>query len=433
MPEPRPVFDRESHAAFRAAFLLLVLFMTLVMFSAVVLAQDSATQSDSEAEGRTTLGESFKEGQFSLDLLYRYETVDQEGIDKEAHASTLRTAVGYKMKPFYGFAIGFLIEDVTSIGNDLYNNAGAGSLYNGVKDRPVVADPELTEFDQIYLEYSGLRDTRIKAGRSAYLLDNERFVGAIGWRQNHQSFDGAFFDSSAVGNWQFHYGYIERQHFVTGADWGMSTNLFNVRYDSPIGKVGGYGYLIDYDDDSRSKFSSATYGVRLDGSQSLDSFDLLYYGEYATQSDSGNNPNNYTVDYLHAVIGAKIKSFSVRLGYEKLSSSERDSVPVAAFQTPLGTNHKFNGFADKFLVTPDAGLEDLYLQVAWSKGAWATFVTYHDFDSDRVGLNYGDEIDAQLVYTTRWKQQFAGKAALYGADEFATDTNKIWVWTSWAF
>ncbi len=44
------------------------------------------------------------------------------------------------------------------------------------------------------------------------------------------------------------------------------------------------------------------------------------------------------------------------VGYELLGSDDG----VAAFQTPLATLHKFNGFADQFLVTPAGGLQDIY-------------------------------------------------------------------------
>ena len=42
---------------------------------------------------------------------------------------------------------------------------------------------------------------------------------------------------------------------------------------------------------------------------------------------------------------------------------------------------------------------------------------------------YGNEFDALLLYKASWKQTFGAKAAFYSADDFATDTNKIWVWT----
>ncbi len=38
-----------------------------------------------------------------------------------------------------------------------------------------------------------------------------------------------------------------------------------------------------------------------------------------------------------------------------------------------------------------------------------------------------------MIYTAPWKQQFAIKYAGYSAQDYATDTDKLWIWTSWGF
>jgi len=52
-----------------------------------------------------------------------------------------------------------------------------------------------------------------------------------------------------------------------------------------------------------------------------------------------------------------------------------------AFQTPLGTNHAFQGWADRFLITPGDGIEDLFVTLS-VKFLGANFVAmWHDFSS----------------------------------------------------
>ena len=46
-------------------------------------------------------------------------------------------------------------------------------------------------------------------------------------------------------------------------------------------------------------------------------------------------------------------------------------------------------------------------------------------------MDYGSEIDAMAVWNTPWKQDFGIKLAQYNADEWSTDTFKVWIWTSW--
>jgi hypothetical protein len=50
-----------------------------------------------------------------------------------------------------------------------------------------------------------------------------------------------------------------------------------------------------------------------------------------------------------------------------------------ALRTPLATLHAFNGWADQFGTTPDAGLDDRYLQAAATPGRWTLGVRAHRF------------------------------------------------------
>ncbi|MEO0415806.1 MAG: hypothetical protein AAF226_12745, partial [Verrucomicrobiota bacterium] len=67
------------------------------------------------------------------------------------------------------------------------------------------------------------------------------------------------------------------------------------------------------------------------------------------------------------------------------------------YRFPLGTNHKFNGFADNFLGPQANGLADIYLSAGTKLGyGIGAKVFYHHFtDADFNSL--GDEID--MVFT----------------------------------
>ncbi|MFO7788579.1 MAG: alginate export family protein [Halospina sp.] len=137
------------------------------------------------AQAADPVTEALSNGETNLDARYRYELVDQEGVDKDAGASTLRTRLGYRTGEVSGFT-GFLeAEHVTQLGGDTYN-----STINGVDDRPKVVDPAETEINQAWVRYEGLSDTKMTYGRQRFFLDNHRFIGTVGWRQNEQTFDG---------------------------------------------------------------------------------------------------------------------------------------------------------------------------------------------------------------------------------------------------
>ena len=115
-----------------------------------------------------------------------------------------------------------------------------------------------------------------------------------------------------------------------------------------------------------------------------------------------------------------------------------DGRPLTSFQTPLATLHKFQGWADKFLVTPPNGLRDLYASGSYGWKSVAGLealnaaVVYHRFDSDRLGIAYGSEWDA-MVAAKRGRWTATAKLADYRAKGFATDTRKIWLMLEWAY
>ncbi len=53
-------------------------------------------------------------------------------------------------------------------------------------------------------------------------------------------------------------------------------------------------------------------------------------------------------------------------------------------------------------------------------------VVYHQFDSTRLGIDYGSEFDLQLQAKYQ-RFNLLLKYADYNADRFATDTDKYWV------
>ncbi len=88
-------------------------------------------------------------------------------------------------------------------------------------------------------------------------------------------------------------------------------------------------------------------------------------------------------------------AFSFDIGAEVLGG---DTLPGKSFRTPLATLHKFQGWADKFLTTPAAGIEDQYLKFGYKKGAAGFHVMYHRFEAEAVTMDYGSELDLSLSY-----------------------------------
>ncbi len=296
------------------------------------------------------------------------------------------------------------------------------------------------EVNRLQLQFTGLPKTIVTVGRQRINLDDQRFVGSVGWRQNEQTFDAARVEWSGIKGLKADITYAWSDRTIWGAD-GFGARQQSVSGDNVFANLGyksknfgltGFAYLVDQDEAAVQAFrlSSQTYGLRANANLPLGKAKLALVASYARQSDYHNNPNDYSADYLLGEAALDVAGFKLTGGYEVLGADNGGA--LTSFQTPLATLHKFNGTADKFLTTPANGLRDLYvgLSKAFPKAkalpGLNAAITWHRFESDRLGLDYGDEWDAQIGAKIGKKVSLLAKAALYdrsGAADFAGDAD----------
>lgn len=395
---------------------------------ALSLAFGAAVSADAPAQAPATPASALTGGKAQLDFRYRLETVDQAGFDRDATASTLRSRLNYQSGDWRGLSTFVEADNVAVIGDD----EGYNSTTNGVSDRPVVADPEGTEVNQAYLQYQAGSFTG-RLGRQRILLDNQRFVGNVGWRQNEQTYDALTLTTSALASTQLQYSYIGNINRVTGPGEGLQpanyhgdTHVLHGKVDlGGLGTIAGFGYLLDLD--NAPMLSTSTYGLHWAGSHKVTGASKLnWIASYACQLDYGDNPNDYSAGYYLLEGSATVDRFGVKAGYEVLGGDQR---PNRAFQTPLATLHAFQGWADKFLTTPRGGIEDLYLGVSANLGPMALQLLWHDFKAEAFSEDYGSEWDASVAWKFGAKKNYEAllKLADYQADRYASDTTKAWV------
>jgi len=404
---------------------------TVLLLGVLVVAAALALPAAAADEEPANLGEALTHGKAMVNLRYRFESVDDDNFADNGLASTLRAALGYSTREWKGFSITAEIQSVLDLGyENRHNDKGAGDHWNGVTDYPVIADPSVTNFYQGFLSWKFSGTYQLKFGRQPILLDNVRFVGNVGWRQLHQSFDALRFSTGAIPHVTLDYAYVWNQNRIFGDSKKMNTHLLNLRGKlAKHNTLKGYGYLVDYDSEAMWGLSTLTLGVHDEGFVPFDAWKLLYDAEIAKQSDAGDNPGNVDAWYYRGVVGAGIGGFTVKLAYEVLEGEPGKG----AFTTPLATLHAWNGWADMFLKTPANGLEDFYLNLTYKTGGWKVAAIYHDFSANTGGAHYGTELDLVASWKSGWKQVFALKAALYDADEYARDVTKLWAYTSWKF
>lgn len=398
----------------------------------------SATgQAVSDSDEPASLTEAIGGGKVDINLRLRFEFVDQTGL-KDAAALTERIRIGYGTLPYHGFSFYIDFEDIRAADDDSFNAAGL----NNQATRAVIADPEDSELNQLYVNYTSDKlPFKARLGRQRLKLDDDRFVGNVGWRQNEQTFDAATVWLTPGDNFTLLYSFVWDVNRIFGPDSGRDfdseSHLLNVSYDGlDWGKITAFAYLLDFENlnvaPTGQASSSDTYGIRFEGSQELnEDFSLAYTLSYASQSDAGDNATSYDADYYFGELSLTKKGFgTIGVGYEVLGSDNS----VAAFQTPLATGHKFNGWADVFLTTPATGLEDLYFYAAAPlpfdiKGR----IVYHIFEAEDGGADYGEEINLVLSRKINENWSVTGKLADFDGEAGFADRTKFWIQTTFTF
>ncbi|HYF22164.1 MAG TPA: hypothetical protein VD929_02090 [Caulobacteraceae bacterium] len=360
-----------------------------------------------------------------LETRLRYERFDAGAYPETADAVTLRLRYGWEGPA--GSALRLLVEGESVV-------SLAGDYSDGVTSKPglpVVPDPMTTELNRLQATWTGLPNTEVVLGRQRIVLNNGRFVGNAGFRQNEQTFDAARVTTTAVPKLKLTYAYVARVRRPLGDDhpqgeWRGDTHLFQGETKTPAGDLAGYGLLLDLENAPAQ--SSATWGARLSGSRPTGYGPSWTYGaEYARQGDRGNAPAEFDLDYLALSVGAKTARSSMALGLERLGGDG-----ARGFQTPLASLHPFQGWSDVIGATPAYGLRDLNLRAATSLTAGGRAFKIagaaHDFRDADDAFAVGRELDLSVSAPLGRKTSVELKGTWFeGRRPELPDATRLWL------
>lgn len=374
-----------------------------------------------------SLSEVFTEGKLGYSFRWRYEHVDQDPLPHDSTAIPLRARINFQSADLKGFSFLAELDYIYNFELDHFN-AGGGNTPNP-PGYPVIPDPQGGDVNQVYLQYkAGFGQFRL--GRQRIIYDNARFVGNVGWRQNEQTYDSVSFQHLSDQGFNFQYAYVDNVNSIFGnkvplGDQAQNTHLFNAAWKfAKAGRLTGYYYDIDNQDVAAQ--SNQTWGFRFTGATPVSANKLTYVLEYARQQDSADNPVNYSANYWRADLAAELKAATPYIGYESMGGDR--NATGKAFRTSLATLHAFDGWADKFLSTPDAGLDDAFAGIKGKLGKWSWNAVYHDFSAQSGSAEFGTEINASLSRDFKDHFNILFAAAIFdGKTLIYQDTNKLWV------
>ena len=329
----------------------------------------------------------------------------------------------------------------------------------------------VAKISQANISYTNSGATGL-VGRKTVNIDNQRWVGSVGWKQNFQTLDLALlaygtedkafnimaayvYGVNAIGDDGYDYGQEQVYNGVVGSG-STRSGVLHASYKimDPI-TITGYGYLLGSVSD--------TYGAAATGKIPLaEGMSMTYRAEYALQTKASlthsqlqakSKTSKVSSQYINVDVGANLSGVLLGANYEVLGANKdydrKTNSGLPALQTHLATKHKFNGWADQFLKTPDGGLQDINARIGYkSKSAGKVLAVYHMFSATQdmnnkdnatdAATNLGSEID--LLYT-RAIPSVTGlsgliKAAMYSAGDVAgygSDKTMVWAQLDYKF
>lgn len=364
-----------------------------------------------QALAADTLMQSLSEGKASLTLRTRFEQVNDDTPNLDtAKLLSNRLTLGYKTGVFHDVSAYVEFEDVHALGQEEYNSG-----LNGKTTFAKILDPALTQVNQYYLTGYGA-----KYGRQKIVLNNARFIGDVGWRQNDQTFDALTYENATlIPKTTLQAGYVFGiDPAATGTDRDLKLAYLNAKV-SPVKGHNIAAFYIANEEVTAPASSAKHQGLRADGA-----FGMFLYEVSMAQQDAYKDGTVADADYSDLQLGLKFPVLTVKLQQEVLEPG---------FATPLATLHAFNGWADRLTTTPTNGLVDTALWLKAPVLGTELTLACHDFQSDKGSTDYGVEHD--LLVSKKFTDKISGliKYSLYKGDSEApttslkSDAKKLWL------
>jgi hypothetical protein len=390
-----------------------ILLIACITFSQWVIADEEETTFTLEPSAR-----------------YRYQDVADTNLG-DAQANTLKLRLNANWQPNEKWQSFAQFDYVHAFNENHYNSVTVN------RNTSPIPDPPGDELNQLWGKFQSDTNWSVTVGRQSVGLDNERHVGKIEFWQNDQTFDAVRFQYQDNLKWTINYLYLNKVKRIFGEDARATLSPEDSRFATntqrPLNELGVhqhnshllninytftrelrlslYSYLLD--NRSAKMLSSDTYGIRLLGDIKPQKIKYSYTLEFARQFSSNANPGRYSANYMFLEGSAQLNSHKFSVVYEKLGANNG-----FGFTTSLGTNHKFQGWADVFAnYSSGGGLIDAQVSYQGRDGKLRWNLVGHQFNDVPQNIKIGNEVDFKLAYRYNRDWEFEFIAAKYLAAE----------------
>ncbi len=293
-----------------------------------------------------------------------------------------------------------------------------------------IPDPPGTELSELSVKYRFNTEWAVWGGRLPLAQDDERHIGTQEFWQKRQTFDGVQLQYDMQLNTSFSYTNLRQVNRFFGrtakkmlqpadkffafdparrpGELGLhrhDSHLLHGRYNlSGVSSISAYLYALN--NESFSDLSSNTFGLKYQLSVKPDKFKYDLTIESATQQDAANNTLAYQAGYLFVEAKVQYKSNHFGFSHEHLGADNQ-----IQFATSLGSNHKFQGWADVIGgYGSSQGLNDSVFSYGGRNGKLRWSVDYHVFFDKSLDQHLGSELDIEVAY--RFNRKWEAKLAL---------------------
>ena len=130
---------------------------------------------------------------------------------------------------------------------------------------PVINDPDVTELNRLQVTWTPNAMFQATVGRQRITLDDQRFIGNVGWRQDEQTFDAIRTDV-AYGRFKLFYAYVHHVNRILGEqrDWDSDSHIAQLTW-SPAEQLRAQAFVYALDFGNSAANSSITKGVKASG------------------------------------------------------------------------------------------------------------------------------------------------------------------------
>lgn len=337
-------------------------------------------------------------GRFSVELRPRYNHIEESDKPRSSAGFTQRTLVAWS-------GIAAALPQVRLTAELVHAGPFARKDFNtDPADRaspyPLLPDPHHTGANRVFVDFTGLESTRVRAGRQAVRLGNQRWVSDNDFRQVPQLFDGVTVSHAGFSSVELRGGHYRRVRDTSGALEHLRLTVLEAAWNpAPGHALGAYGVFHDQRDNAAlTGFGNESYrvlGVRAEGTAlAWRGMDWVYTAEYARQRPHAGGDARIEADYWRVGGGASTRAWTLRYDHEMRGSNGG----AYGLQAPLTDHYGWNGWTLSFFFGPREGLVDRWLTARVGAGAFTLYAEAHRFRSDFGDLDFGRETDVGITW-----------------------------------